>query len=219
MKAMILAAGRGQRMRPLTDTTPKPLLQVKQQCLIDYLIQQLVAAGIKQLVINTCWLGEQIESHLGDGTLRKISIVYSREPPTSYETGGGIYHALPLLSDPFIAVNADLWTDYDFAKLPTSLSTLGHLVLVDNPPHHLEGDFSLDNGYIRSGQALTFSGIGMYRHALFSGCQGKRFPLAPLLHRLAQDQQLSGEHYSGRWHDVGTPEQLSLVNRLTNTPD
>ncbi|MCG2635192.1 MAG: nucleotidyltransferase family protein [Gammaproteobacteria bacterium] len=211
MKAMILAAGRGERMRPLTDDTPKPLLQVRGKPLIQHQIEQLVSAGINQIVINHAYLGEQIEAALGDGTRFGARINYSAEAAGALETGGGILQALPLLSDPFIVVNGDLWTDYPFANLPGDLDALAHLVLVDNPDHNATGDFQINGN---GDEKLTYSGIGVYRKALFEQCQPGRFPLAPLLRRAVGLKQLSAEHFRGTWIDIGTPERLAELNRI-----
>ncbi|TNF99662.1 MAG: nucleotidyltransferase family protein [Gammaproteobacteria bacterium] len=214
MKAMILAAGRGERMRPLTDATPKPLLKIHGQHLIVYHIEALGKAGISDLVINTGWLGQQIIETLGDGHLYDVNIQYSQEPFDAYETGGGIFHAFELLSDPFIVVNGDIWTDYDFSRLPDTPDGVAHIVLVDNPDHHPQGDFTVRDGLASSegDDCLTFSGIGVYRKALFNDCKPGRFPLAPLLRRAMQNRQVTAEHYRGEWNDVGSPERLSALN-------
>jgi MurNAc alpha-1-phosphate uridylyltransferase len=216
MKAMILAAGRGERMRPLTDHTPKPLLQVGGKALIEHLIESLAGAGFRELVINHAHLGERIEAALGDGARYDVQIVWSREPEGALETGGGIFQALPLLGDaPFLAVNSDIWTDYPFDRLHQEPLGLAHLVLVDNPPHHPQGDFALQNGLVRPEGVprLTFSGIGLYRPGLFQGCQPGKFPLAPLLRAAMLREAVSGEHYDGAWVDVGTPERLAALDR------
>jgi len=216
MKAMILAAGRGERMRPLTDHTPKPLLQVGGKALIEHLIESLADAGFRELVINHAHLGERMEAALGDGVRYGVRIVWSREPEGALETGGGIHQALPLLGDaPFLAVNSDIWTDYPFARLRQEPHGLAHLVLVDNPPHHPQGDFALQNGLVRPEgvQRLTFSGIGLYRPELFQGCPPGKFPLAPLLRAAMLREAVSGEHYDGAWVDVGTPERLAALDR------
>jgi MurNAc alpha-1-phosphate uridylyltransferase len=212
---MILAAGRGDRMRPLTDTTPKPLLTIAGKALIEYHIEALEQAGIKELVINNGWLGEQVRSALGDGSRYGVAIEYSTEPPEAYETGGGIYHALPLLSDPFIVVNGDIWTDYHFHHLQQP-EKLAHLVLVDNPPQHPLGDFAIQQGYARTegDGKLTFSGIGSYRKKLFEGQSAGSFPLAPILRQYMAHGQITAEHYIGMWNDVGTPERLSLLSKM-----
>jgi len=213
---MLLAAGRGERMRPLTDTTPKPLLRIGGQMLIERHVHALAQAGIRQLVINHAHLGGQIERALGDGSAYGVQIAYSPEPEGALETGGGIFNALPLLgAAPFLVVNADIWTDYPFTGLPQSIDGLAHLVMVSNPPHHPDGDFSLSGGRLaqRGPAMLTFSGIGVYRPELFDGCTPGAFPLAPLL-RMAMDAgRVSGEHYTGAWFDIGTPERLDAINR------
>jgi MurNAc alpha-1-phosphate uridylyltransferase len=214
---MILAAGRGERMRPLTDTTPKPLLRIGGQTMIERHVHALARAGFTDLVINYAHLGEQIEKALGDGDAYGVEIAYSPETGGALETGGGIFNALPLLgSEPFLVVNSDIWTDYPFEQLPDRPEALAHLVMVDNPGQHPQGDFSLSMGQLSSkGPAmLTFSGIGVYRPELFSGCTAGAFPLAPLLRQAMEAGQASGEHYRGRWFDIGTPERLDAVNRV-----
>ncbi len=214
MKAMILAAGRGERMRPLTDTTPKPLLQVAGRPLIEYHLEQLAAADITEVVINHSWLGEQIERALGAGDRWGVRISYSPEPEP-LETGGGILQALPLLGkEPFLVVNGDVWCDYPFRRLPSRPEGVAHLVLVDNPPHRPQGDFGLRDGRLHcgSGRRLTYSGIGVYSAELFEGCRPGRFPLAPLLQRAVRQGRVAGEHYTGRWLDVGTPGRLRELN-------
>jgi MurNAc alpha-1-phosphate uridylyltransferase len=216
MKAMILAAGRGERMRPLTDRIPKPLLPVGGSPLIVHHIEALAEAGLTDLVINHGHLGGHIESVLGDGSHWGVRIAYSPEG-TALETGGGIFKALPLLgSQPFAVINADIWTDYDYCRLPRSLSGLAHLVLVDNPAHHASGDFALVDGLARNEGAprYTFSGIGVYRPALFDGCEPGAFPLAPLLRRACDRDAVSAEHHPGLWVDVGTPQRLAEIDRL-----
>lgn len=216
MRAMILAAGRGERMRPLTDTRPKPLLEVGGKPLIHYHVENLVKAGITEIVINHGIMGDQIETSLGDGRHFGAHIVYSAEGTTPLETGGGILRVLPLLGeDPFIVLNADIWTDYPIVQLPQNPPGLAHLVLVANQSHHPEGDFALaDSRVSREGsQKLTFSGIGVYRPALFAGCQMGAFPLAPLLRRAMDAGQVTGEFYSGVWMDVGTPERLETIRQ------
>ncbi|MDG4552721.1 MAG: nucleotidyltransferase family protein [Candidatus Competibacter sp.] len=215
MKAMILAAGRGERMRPLTDHTPKPLLPVAGQPLIVHQMTALRVAGIADLVINTGHLGAQLAAALGDGGAWGLRIVYSPEPPEALETGGGIFQALPLLgSEPFLVVNGDVWTDYPFARLPTAPVGLAHLVLVDNPSHHPAGDFILRNGQVEETGAtrLTFSGISVLRPELFTGRAPGRFPLGPLLRRAIADGRVTGEHYRGGWRDIGTPQRLAELD-------
>lgn len=212
---MILAAGRGERMRPLTDHVPKPLLEVGGRALIEHQVAALARAGFSELVINLAWKGQLIRAHLGGGARWGVKIAYSDEGGSGLETGGGILRALPLLGDaPFLVVNADIYCDIDFASLHLADEDLAHLVLVDNPPHHAEGDFSLGNGRIvESGSgALTFSGIGVYRPALFRGCDAEAFPLAPVLRRAIAAGRVSGEHHRGVWEDIGTPERLAALD-------
>jgi MurNAc alpha-1-phosphate uridylyltransferase len=217
MKAMLLAAGRGERMRPLTDTTPKPLLRIGGQTMIERHIHALASAGITELVINHAHLGDQLVAALGDGHAYGVGIAWSAESGGALETGGGIFNALPLLGEaPFLVVNCDIWTDFPFASLSAEIDGLAHLVMVDNPVHNAAGDFSLSAGRLlqRGPAMLTFSGIGVYRPALFAGCSPGAFPLAPLLRRAMDAEQVSGEHYRGSWFDIGTPERLEAVNRV-----
>lgn len=214
MKAMLLAAGRGERMRPLTDATPKPLLEVLGRPLIVHAIERLRAAGVCDLVINHAWLGEQLRTALGDGGTLGVRISWSAEPEGALETGGGIRRALPLLGpEPFIVCNADLWCDFDFARLAPTPRGLAHLVLVDNPTWHPHGDFVLEGSDVHDGTGarLTFSGIGAYRVALFEGPHPERFALAPLLRAAMARGQISGERHDGQWCDVGTPQRLSML--------
>ena len=213
MKAMILAAGRGERMRPLTDELPKPLLQVCGKPMIQHHIERLAKAGIKEMVINHAWLGEKIEAALGDGSQFGVSIQYSAEGE-ALETAGGIVKALPLLGDPFLVVNGDVLLDYPFARLLTQPHGLAHLVLVNNPEHNPKGDFALQQGLVHASGApkLTFSGLAVYRQALFKGCLPGKRPLAPLLCEKMSQDQVSGEHYTGFWMDIGTPQRLQLAN-------
>ncbi|MFJ4055525.1 MULTISPECIES: N-acetylmuramate alpha-1-phosphate uridylyltransferase MurU [unclassified Pseudomonas] len=218
MKAMILAAGKGERMRPLTLHTPKPLLPVAGQPLIEYHLRALATAGFTEVVINHAWLGQQIEDHLGDGSRFGLSIRYSPEGEP-LETGGGIFQALPLLgNEPFLLVNGDVWTDYPFAHLRAPLQGLAHLVLVDNPGHHGRGDFRLQGGQVVDGDdapgTLTFSGLSVLHPALFAGCQAGAFKLAPLLRQAMAAGKVTGEHYRGDWVDVGTQERLAEAERL-----
>lgn len=221
MKAMILAAGRGERMRPLTDHTPKPLLPAGGKPLIVWHIERLARAGFRELVINHAHLGKQIEQALGDGSRFGVRIAYSHEGE-ALETAGGIAKALPLLGEqPFLVVNGDVYTDYDFSLLrhQPEESVVAHLVLVDNPPQHAKGDFYLENGRLAEQGAvrLTFSGIGVYRPELFSSVTpGSKAKLAPLLHDAVAAQRATAEHYRGDWVDVGTPERLqALDHKLT----
>ncbi len=217
MKAMILAAGRGERMRPLTDSVPKPLLRAGPCALIEHHLHALVRAGFAEVVINLAYRGEQIAAALGDGARYGLPIRYSHEAGEALETGGGIACALPLLGTaPFAVINGDVWTDYPLERLPAAPDGLAHLVLVDNPPHHVQGDFHLrGDGAISAGDGprLTFSGLGVYRPALFDGCTPGRFALAPLLRRAIAEGAVSGEHYRGAWVDVGTPERLAELER------
>jgi MurNAc alpha-1-phosphate uridylyltransferase len=218
MKAMILAAGKGERMRPLTLHTPKPLLPVAGVPLIEYHLRALVAAGFKEVVINHAWLGAQIEAHLGNGAGWGLSISYSPEGEP-LETGGGIFKALPLLgNDPFVLVNGDVWTDYDFSRLPQKPAGLAHLVLVDNPGHHGKGDFCLQQERVSDGTesaaTLTYSGIAVIDPALFDGCTAGAFKLAPLLREAMASGRVTGEHYRGHWVDVGTQKRLAEVEQL-----
>ena len=216
MKAMILAAGRGERMRPLTDHTPKPLLPVGGKPLIVWHLERLAKTGFKEVVINHAHLGEQIEEVLGDGSVWGLTIQYSPET-IALETAGGIANALPLLGEaPFLVVNGDVFTEIDFGALQLLSPNLAHLVMVDNPPQHPDGDFVLDSGKVadQGNQKFTFSGVGIYHPALFVDVeQGQAAKLAPLL-RLAMAKGLvTGEHYHGVWHDIGTPERLSFLDK------
>ena len=246
MKALIFAAGLGERMRPLTDTTPKPLLSAGGKPLIVWHLHKLAAAGIYDVVINTSWLAKQFPETLGDGSSFGLHLEYTYEGPTPLETGGGLWHALPLLGreriseEPFIAINGDIWTDYDFAKLPREPTGDAHLVMVDNPEHNPRGDFTLlRDGQLSSGSPhpddvaetgdagtrLTFAGIGVYRPSLFDdwrriigdapGARDKqpRFKLAPLLRAAMGRSAVSGERHPSHWTDVGTPERLESLSK------
>lgn len=217
MKALILAAGRGERMRPLTDDTPKPLLPVGGKFLIEYHIEALVRAGIDELVINVSYLGAKIRAALGDGARYGASIQYSDEGKPALETGGGIFRALPMLGNaPFLVVNGDIWTNFPYQQLPFHATGLAHLVLVDNPIHHPDGDFVLSGERVLAdgdGPRLTFSGIGVYQPALFDDCRDGHFPLAPLLRQAMAAGRVSGERYVGQWVDVGTPQRLQALDR------
>jgi MurNAc alpha-1-phosphate uridylyltransferase len=217
MKAMILAAGRGERMRPLTDAIPKVLLEVRGRSLIAWSIEALARSGISEIVINHAHLGHMIEAALGDGRRFGVAIRYSREAE-ALETAGGIAQALPLLGDgPFVGVNGDLFCDFDFSALAgiTLEKNLAHLVLVANPPHHPQGDFALNGAQVaETGQSrLTFSGIGLYRPELFSSIRpGSKGQLASLLRPAMARGLVSGEMHRGIWHDVGTPTRLAALN-------
>ena len=211
MKAMILAAGRGERLRPLTDHTPKPLISAAGRPLIEHLISALAACGYREIVVNTAHLGELIEQRLGDGRRLGARLAYSRENE-ALETGGGIFQALGLLgNEPFLVVNGDIGTDFPFERLQKHPEGLAHLILVNNPPHHSRGDFALENGLVLDSggtERHTFSGIGVYRPELFAGCVAGRFPLAPLLRAAMARGEVSGELYRGFWMDIGTRERL-----------
>lgn len=214
MKAMILAAGRGERMRPLTDTTPKPLLQVGGQPLIEYHLQSLAHAGVREVVVNVSWLGQQLKDFLGDGSRWGLRLHISDEGPEALETGGGIFHALPLLGPgPFLVVNGDIWTDFPFGRLGLATGDLAHLVLVPNPEFHPQGDFGLQGDRLvrEAPTRHTFSGIAVYRPEFFAGCRPGKFPLLPLLLRAAEQKVLSGELYTGPWSDIGTPQRLERL--------
>lgn len=221
MQALILAAGRGERMRSLTDALPKPLLPVGGAPLIEHQIRRLVAAGCRDIVINTAYLGDLIEAHLGDGARLGARLRYSRETAGALETGGGIRQALPLLDGaPFLVVNADVWSDVDYTQLALPAGMCGHLVLVPNPAHHAAGDFALNAGLLRTpatdptAATFTFAGIAIYRPSFFADLAPGRFPLAPLLRAAAAAGRLSGELHLGVWIDVGTPARLAAVDAL-----
>lgn len=211
MKAMILAAGRGERLRPLTDRLPKPLLPVAGKPIIEYTIESLVNGGFSDIVINLAYLGEKIKTALGNGSRFNARLIYSDEGETGLETAGGIIHALPLLGDrPFLVVNGDILTDFPYSRLKRRLSKPVHLVLVENPPHHSKGDFAIqENRVLSKGtEIFTFSGIGVYSASFFAGRMSGKLPLAPLL-REAMDQELvSGELYKGFWMDLGTVDRF-----------
>lgn len=211
---MILAAGRGERLRPITDSIPKPLVQVKGKSLIQHHVEALVSAGFTELVVNHAWFGEKIEKALGDGSQFGASIQYSAEG-TALETGGGIHNALPLLGEkPFLVVNGDVFTDYPFAQLRNQPSKMVHLVLVGNPPQHPKGDFGLlGDRLVRSGNEMhTFSGIGVYSPMFFKDCIPGKFSIAPMLYDAIDQEQITGEVYNGIWEDVGTVERLNKLN-------
>lgn len=235
MKALVFAAGLGERMRPLTDTTPKPLLQAGGKPLIAWHLEKLAAIGVREVVVNTSWLAPRFPELLGDGAHWGLHLRYSHEGGTPLETGGGMQHALQLLGEsPFIAVNGDIWTDFDFAALPPEPPGDAHLVLVDNPAHNPRGDFSLDGaGRIHSDGPgrLTFSGIGIYRPRLLddwrsvigdapgAGESPPRFKLAPLLRAAMSRDAVGGSRHDGRWTDVGTPQRLEQLDRELTGPD
>nr|WP_067298924.1 nucleotidyltransferase family protein [Marinobacterium profundum] len=217
MRAMILAAGLGTRMRPLTLTTPKPLLRVGGKALIEYHIERLVAAGFDEIIINHAWLGPQIEAYLGNGSGYGARISYSAEGEP-LETGGGIFRVLDWLSPlgaPFVVVNGDVFTDYPFARLPRRLNGDAHLVLVENPVHNRAGDFALTQGRIEAQgmERYTFSGVSVQSAELYAGCTAGAFALAPLLRDAIARGRVSGEYHDGCWVDVGTVERLQQLDR------
>ena len=218
MKAIVLAAGRGERMRPITDNIPKPLVPVAGRPLIGYHLEALARAGFRDIVINLSYLGSMIREALGDGARFGVRLAYSDEGPVALETGGGIFNALRLLgSEPFLVVNGDIWTDYDFSRIALAPNAQAHLVLVPNPPY-LRGDFDVTGDRIVEAEQrpYTYSGIGVYTPEFFAGCQPGKFPLLPLLKRAIAAGQLSGEVYRGDWSDIGAPERLvALEQRLS----
>ena len=214
MRAMILAAGRGERLRPLTNQLPKSLVEVRGRSLLERHLDNVHAAGIDTVVINLGWLGDQIVERLGSGKRYGLEIIYSQEGEDILETGGGIHKALPQLGiEPFLVVNADIYTDMPVPDMQISDSHLGHLVMVPTPEYRERGDFDLEEGLIRNGEsaAFTFSGVAIYRPEFFDGCEAGRFPLAPMLREAADRGQLSGSLYKGLWADVGTPERLAAL--------
>ena len=227
---MILAAGRGERMRPLTDTTPKPLLAAGGKPLIVWHLERLAAAGFKDIVINHAHLGEQIEATLGNGSAWGLAIAYSPEPPGALETAGGISHALPRLGEtPFLVVNGDIWCDWDVTRAPALAATLGleqgalaHLVFVPNPAQHAGGDFTLTGNAVTlatGGSTYTYAGIGVFHPAYFAGvCPDTPLKLRPLLDATIPRNLVRGELHTGRWTDVGTPERLAELDRQLHTP-
>ena len=227
MRALVFAAGKGERMRPLTEHTPKPLLPVRGKPLIAWHLERLAAIGVRDVVVNTSWLADRFAPALGDGAHWGLRLHYSHEGAEPLETGGGMLHALPLLGDaPFLAVNGDIWCDHDFSTLPREPAGLAHLVLVANPGHNARGDFALHGAQVQSeGEPrLTFSGIGVYRAALLHGWRDviggaagaalspPRFKLAPLLRAAMNAGAVTGEHFTGDWTDVGTPERLAALD-------
>jgi MurNAc alpha-1-phosphate uridylyltransferase len=217
MKAMILAAGRGQRMQPLTDDCPKALLRLGDKPLIQFHIEALLRAGIREIVINLAWLGEQIRDYLGDGSQFGASIVYSDEGSRALETGGGIRKALGLLGDqPFWLVNGDVFTDFDYKPQTIEDDMLAHLLMVQNPEHNPEGDFGLREGLVQvsAENRYTYTGIAIIRPELLANTTAGVFPLAPLLQAAANNSAVSGELFNGLWIDVGTPERLQSLREF-----
>lgn len=228
MKAMILAAGRGERMKPLTDACPKPLLKVAGIPLIEHHINKLKLAGIIDIVINHAWLGEQIESYFGNGDNWGVNIQYSPEYDGALETAGGIINALPLLGmNEFLIVNGDIYCDMPFTHLPKlNHGQLAHLFLVDNPEHNLNGDFFIDGSLLSvelaadnnstDSHKFTYSGIGIYHPELFLGLAVEKAPLAPILKQAMQQHKINGSIYQGLWSDIGTPQRLEQINQLVS---
>lgn len=215
---MILAAGRGERMRPLTDQTPKPLLPAGGKPLIVWHLERLAAAGFSEIIINHAHLGSQIEAALGDGAPWGLRIAYSPEPPGALETAGGIATALPLLGEqPFLVVNGDIYCDWDFKRARQLAGKIAHLVMVENPAHHAGGDFSLDGErvtYASGGQTLTYAGIGVFTPTFFANVvPGSVMKLRPLLDAAIAARTLTGERHAGRWVDVGTPQRLAELDQ------
>ena len=214
MKAMVLAAGRGERMRPLTDHTPKPLLVAGGKPLIAWHLEALGRAGVHEVIVNLSWLAPQLRAALGDGRQFGVQIQYSEEGSPPLETGGGIFHALPLLGPaPFLVVNGDTFTDIDVSALQLSAAADARLVMVSNPPQHPQGDFVLEGErlVVGAGPTLTYSGTGIFSPTLFAGCTAGRFPLLPLLKRAIAAGRLQGQHHTGLWLDIGTPERLTAL--------
>ncbi|MFU8783929.1 N-acetylmuramate alpha-1-phosphate uridylyltransferase MurU [Aliidiomarina sp.] len=226
-QAMILAAGRGERMRPLTDHTPKPLLTLAGKPLIVWHIEKLAAAGVTDIVVNTAWLGEQLQQQLGNGEKWGVRIQWSPEPAGGLETAGGIMHALPYFQDqPFIVVNGDIWSDFAYSRLLTKVTEmaamphiLAHLVLVNNPIHHPQGDFTLRDTGVVDAPGLTFSGMSVLHPQLFYGSEGGFLKLRPFLSAAMQRHAVTGEHHQGSWADIGTPERLSELNAQLSSAD
>jgi len=212
MRAMILAAGLGSRMRPLTDHTPKPLLEVGGKPLIVWHIERLKEAGFRDIVINVAYLGQQIIDYLGDGSQYGLNIVFSDEQSEgALETAGGIVKALPLLSETFLVVNGDVWTDYNYVNdFELTGKSLAHLVLVENPEHNLKGDFLLTG----TDEKYTFSGIAYYSKRLFENLSYGKAALAPLLFEAIENEKITTEYYTGKWHDIGTPQRLKMLDML-----
>lgn len=214
-RAMLLAAGRGERLRPITDTLPKPLVEVAGKPLIAYHLEALARSGVREVIVNLSWLGGLIRAALGAGDRYGLRITYSEEGPEPLETGGGIFKALPLLGpDPFLVVNADIWTDMDFGgSLPLEPDAHARIVLAPNPSHHPRGDFGVEDGLVveRTSDRFTYTGVGLYRPEFFAGCRPGKFPLLPLLKRAIAARRLRGEVFHGRWCDAGSPERLAQL--------
>jgi MurNAc alpha-1-phosphate uridylyltransferase len=219
MKAIVLAAGRGERLRPITDTLPKPLVRVGGKPLIVYHLEALARAGVRDVVINLSWLPDKIRTALQDGSEYGLHITYSDEGPVALETGGGIFNAIQLLGPgPFMVVNGDTFTDIDFgavqARAANHAGALAWIVLVPNPTQHPQGDFGLEGEQVVERQTgrFTYSGVGVYRPEFFEGCTGGKFPMLPLLKRAIAAGRLRGELHEGEWCDVGTPQRLAELD-------
>lgn len=220
MKCMLLAAGLGLRLRPLTNHKPKPLLNVGGKPLIEHHLEKLYAAGYRDIVINISHLGEMIKEHLGNGKNYGVSITYSEEGDSPLETGGGIVQALPLLgSDPFLVINSDIWCDHPLSFANLSSEKQAHIVLTSNPPHNPKGDFVYEFGkvYNNGKNFLTFSGIGVYRPSLFRKLPNIKCALAPILRNAIENRLVGGEYFTGNWFDIGTPERLKQVNEFLSS--
>lgn len=216
MRAMLLAAGRGERLRPITDDTPKALVEVDGKSLLEHHFDRLRSAGVRTVVINLGWLGRKIVERIGSGSRYGLEVVYSVEGDDVLETGGGIHKALPILgAEPFYVINADIFTDMPLPVVELGEGLLGHLVMVPKPDYRSRGDFDVVDGRIRNAEApqLTFSGVAIYRPTFFAGCEAGRFPLAPLLREAADEGTLGGTVYEGYWDDIGTPERLAAARR------
>ena len=216
MRAMILAAGRGERLRPLTDQIPKSLVEVRGKSLLERHLENVKSSGIETVVINLGWLGDRIVQRIGSGSRYGLEVIYSQEGDNILETGGGIHKALPLLgSEPFLVVNADIYTDMAVPNVTLADDHLGHLVMVPTPDYRDHGDFDLIDGLVRNSQnsMYTFSGVAIYRPEFFADCEEGRFPLAPMLREAADGGRLSGSLYNGLWADIGTPERLAALGR------
>lgn len=215
MIAMLLAAGKGERLQPITNSTPKPLVEVRGRPLIDYHLERMANASVDTVVINLGWLGEQIMAHVGCGKRYGLRVVYSPEGDDILETGGGVHRALPMLGDdPFVVVNADIFTDMPFPEITLSDAESGHLVLLPKPDFRKDGDFELLDGKVRNSDTptLTYAGFAVYRPEFFAGCEAGRFSIVPLMREAADEGRLGGSIYTGVWQDVGTPERLSALN-------
>ena len=222
MRVMVLAAGRGERLRPLTDQVPKPLVDVGGKPLIEHHLERLAAAGFSEVVINHSYLGNMLQETIGNGDRWRLSIHWSAEQPHALETGGGIFQALPVLGQaPFLVINGDIWTDYPLSRLRSIKCDWAHLVLVPNPEHHPRGDFALEGARVRNlGEPLhTFSGISVYHPRLFTGCLAGRFSVVPLLRSAIEEHTATGELYAGAWVDIGTLERLEAVRKICNGAD